>query len=284
MLNKIITVIIIAMLSSMIKNTYGQEMNGQESANRTSRKEFQSAGNISGSNKSVRKPSQKSSRDIPSMLSKWDTLDYKFYFVKEGDCLWKIAGIFKNSFLWPVIFEANKGTIADPEKIFPHQKIKIPGVILSAMNDTSVVNNYDLADPDTLSPEKKPDELGNVSEDKSILPSTREFLNIDGIIVDETITKIGRDFYEMFYNNWEAPEGAKNYSIFISERPQPRLMTLISIRINDYEIFQEFLHPRYNIIEENVSAALEQCTAFLQDYEEIVNELEAHELKGSGIY
>ncbi|MGE5499932.1 MAG: CsgE family curli-type amyloid fiber assembly protein [Syntrophothermus sp.] len=270
----------------MMENIHSQELAGRESGNRKSRKELQLRENVSGSGKSLNSLYKRDKHygDYSSLLRNWDTLDYKFYFVKEGDCLWKIAGIFRNSFLWPVIFEANKAIIADPQKIFPHQRIKIPGVILSMLNDTSIVGNYDLADPDTLSPEKKPDELGNVSEDKSILPATSDFLNIDGIIVDETITKIGRDFYEMFYNNWEAPEGAKSYSIFISEKPQPRLMTLITIRINDYEIFQEFLHPRYNIIEENVSAALEQCTAFLQDYEEIVKELEAHELKGSGIY
>src|SRR5688572_20477127 len=42
---------------------------------------------------------------------------------------------------------------------------------------------------------------------------------IDGIVVDETLTKTGRDFYDVFYSNWEAPPKVNNYSVTITERP-----------------------------------------------------------------
>ena len=44
-------------------------------------------------------------------------------------------------------------------------------------------------------------------------------LNIDGLLVDDTKTKSGKDFYDLFYQQWEAPAGAKNYTIFIIEKP-----------------------------------------------------------------
>lgn len=57
------------------------------------------------------------------------------YIVKlrpeNRDCLWKISGYMYNSrtWLWPVIWRANKFQIQDPDLIYPGQKLKIPPVI-----------------------------------------------------------------------------------------------------------------------------------------------------------
>lgn len=49
------------------------------------------------------------------------------YTIKSGDTLSKIAKqYYGNANEWRRIYEANKGVIADPDKIFPGQKIVIP--------------------------------------------------------------------------------------------------------------------------------------------------------------
>ena len=49
------------------------------------------------------------------------------YEVKSGDSLSKIAKrVYGNASDWKRIFEANRDTIKDPDKIFPGQKLKIP--------------------------------------------------------------------------------------------------------------------------------------------------------------
>jgi len=51
------------------------------------------------------------------------------YVVKKGDCLWSIAkmkGIYNDPFLWPVIYDANKNKIKNPNLIYPGQKLVIP--------------------------------------------------------------------------------------------------------------------------------------------------------------
>jgi len=49
------------------------------------------------------------------------------YEVQPGDSLSKIAKReYGNANAWNKIFEANKDTIKDPDKIFPGQKLKIP--------------------------------------------------------------------------------------------------------------------------------------------------------------
>jgi len=62
------------------------------------------------------------------------------YAVKKGDCLWTIAGkkiVYNDPFLWPVIYEANKGKIKTANLIYPGQQLKIPrsGVSMDAIKD-----------------------------------------------------------------------------------------------------------------------------------------------------
>lgn len=50
-----------------------------------------------------------------------------FYTVKSGDTLGKIAKEFYgNAAKYPVIFEANKPMLSDPDKIYPGQSLRIP--------------------------------------------------------------------------------------------------------------------------------------------------------------
>lgn len=52
---------------------------------------------------------------------------YESYEVKPGDSLSKIAkSVYGKASDWKRIFEANRDTIKDPDKIFPGQKLKIP--------------------------------------------------------------------------------------------------------------------------------------------------------------
>ena len=62
-------------------------------------------------------------------------------------------------------------------------------------------------------------------------------VEIDGLVVDETLTKVGHDFYDAFYSNWVAPVGAKDYTLFIKETPPRMNRFTISIYVNDDEVF-----------------------------------------------
>ncbi|MBK7407833.1 MAG: peptidoglycan-binding protein LysM [Saprospirales bacterium] len=50
-----------------------------------------------------------------------------FYEVQKGDTLSKIAKAqYGNAMKYPVIFEANKPMLTDPDKIYPGQMLRIP--------------------------------------------------------------------------------------------------------------------------------------------------------------
>ena len=52
-----------------------------------------------------------------------------FYTVKSGDSLSKIAKAhYGNAMKYPVIFEANKPMLTDPDKIYPGQVLRIPAL------------------------------------------------------------------------------------------------------------------------------------------------------------
>ncbi|WP_159520876.1 CsgE family curli-type amyloid fiber assembly protein [Sunxiuqinia indica] len=109
-------------------------------------------------------------------------------------------------------------------------------------------------------------------------------IEIDGLLVDDTKTKIGRDFYDMFYSNWEAPANAKNYTITVKEKPFRMTSTFIEISINDNLVFQSVLQPRQNIVENLSQQAIVQTYNYLLNYEEIMKQLNGEDQAGTGIY
>ena len=66
--------------------------------------------------------------DVKSGASSTAGVESVTYEVKPGDSLSKIAKQFYGSGNdWKRIFEANTDILKDPNKIFPGQKLKIPG-------------------------------------------------------------------------------------------------------------------------------------------------------------
>jgi LysM repeat protein len=51
------------------------------------------------------------------------------HVVKKGECLWWIAeyeDIYNDPFMWPLIYNANKDQIKNPDLIYPGQEFSIP--------------------------------------------------------------------------------------------------------------------------------------------------------------
>lgn len=108
-------------------------------------------------------------------------------------------------------------------------------------------------------------------------------MEITGLVMDETITKLGRDFYDLFFTNWNSFSD-EDYIIKIIEKPAPGTRTLVSIEINDNMIFQQFLQPKYNYIEALADYAVNVSTEYLQNYTELQKQLNNADLQGEGIY
>ena len=75
----------------------------------------------------VQKPPQRPS--LPETFEAKNAVAPKTYVVVKGDCLWNIARKFygnNKGSSWPIIYDANKGKIKNPNLIFPGQEFIIP--------------------------------------------------------------------------------------------------------------------------------------------------------------
>ncbi len=101
-------------------------------------------------------------------------------------------------------------------------------------------------------------------EEEQAASERQMFVEVDGMIHDETRSKIGRDFYDIFYARWQSPPDASNYSIRITEQPAPNLGTIIAVQVNNTETFRGRLQPRHDAIEEASQFAVRRTYMFLQ--------------------
>jgi len=109
-------------------------------------------------------------------------------------------------------------------------------------------------------------------------------IEIEGIIVDATQTKIGKDFYDLFYQQWSQVDNLPYQSITISEKALPQLGSQVTVQIEDQLIFQQVIQPRYEVIEQMVSYAVQRAYQYVINYDEMQKQLQGEDLKGTGIY
>ena len=90
-------------------------------------------------------------------------------------------------------------------------------------------------------------------------------LEIDGLVVDETQSRIGHEFFDLFHARWRAPRGAQGFTLVVQEQPLPNLGTRVTVRVNDDVVYQAHLQPRYEVLEESaLQAAYYAFQAVLQ--------------------
>lgn len=83
-------------------------------------------------------------------------------------------------------------------------------------------------------------------------------LGIGQLVVDETVSRTGSYFYDVFYRLWRPPPDARFVSVALSEQPLPGQGTLIAVRLDGELVFQARLSPR----EEDAESLARQAVSF----------------------
>lgn len=109
-------------------------------------------------------------------------------------------------------------------------------------------------------------------------------LEIDGLLIDETRTKAGHDFYDLLFSAWEGPAEAKNYMIRISEKPFRANMTMLEVYVNDELVVNTVLQPRRDLIVELAEGITRSLEEYLVNYSLIILQIENEDQSGTGIY
>lgn len=111
-----------------------------------------------------------------------------------------------------------------------------------------------------------------------------EMMVIDGLVIDETVTKVGRDFYELYFRDWEPPANISGYTIFIAEKPARARATIIAISINDEPVYSATLQPRYDYLVTLAEQAQIACGNYLRHLAENRQRLSSEDQLGNGIF
>lgn len=134
----------------------------------------------------------------------------------------------------------------------------------SSADSSEVVNEEEMAAFreafNSLMEEKKSEEQKRSNNTEQAM--SRE---LDGMVHDETRSKFGRDFYDIFYRHWQSPPEASNYSIRIMEQPAPSLGSIIIVKVNDDETFKVRLQPKYDFVEDASKYAVRTTYAYIRD-------------------
>lgn len=99
-------------------------------------------------------------------------------------------------------------------------------------------------------------------------------IEIGGLIVDQTISRVGQIFYEELINGWEVPD--QSVTITIYERPDIRSGNLVWIEVNSEIVFQDRVGSRPTGIEEKAQVARETIESYLQQNKEALRGLEVY--------
>lgn len=109
-------------------------------------------------------------------------------------------------------------------------------------------------------------------------------LEFDGLVLDQTRTRIGREFYELFYAKWAGTAIPSGSDILLEEQPVRGLFGFLEIKVNDTVVAAYRLQPGAEWMETAVQEATQRVGQYLQQLEQIQQDLENQDQAGSGIY
>jgi len=213
------------------------------------------------------------------------------YEVKQGDTLYGIAAEFGNFMWWVEIYKANEEKIENPNLIFPGQEFEIPSFIVQAFKVPLTMDDVDRVlamDNKFRHQEKKAknekklkkfrkafDKLVEKKERKKEESEVDDYegLGLGGLILDETRSKMGSNFYSVFYKHWEDPKNTQNFTITVSEQPMPSRGTMVQVEIDNQLVFRNRLEPRYYKTEQAAKQAVKVSQRRLKQMQATQNEL-----------
>lgn len=201
--------------------------------------------------------------------------------VEPGDYLSLIAQrMFQNTDYWEKIYALNKDAIRDPDTIYPGQKLKVPVPKNSSEADEGSVHTENKSDTTATNQQmlekfreafnkvvenNKSDSSETESEvDKPEPDNSYQPLNAGGMVLDESRSKMGSDFYDIFYSNWQSPGDKFSFTITISERPTRSRGTVVMVQLDGQNVFQNRLQPKYAKIEQAANRAIQICQRYLK--------------------
>ncbi|MGB7842578.1 MAG: CsgE family curli-type amyloid fiber assembly protein [Salinimicrobium sp.] len=94
---------------------------------------------------------------------------------------------------------------------------------------------------------------------------------LNGLVIENTLTKAGRDFYRYFYSEFYNREIVTPYNITIDEEPSRGRMTRISVSVGDQLVMRFFARPKKEYLKQMAMVSLQRSLAHLQKLQQQAN-------------
>tara|TARA_R110002049_G_scaffold97411_4_gene237480 strand:- start:1542 stop:2216 length:675 start_codon:yes stop_codon:yes gene_type:complete len=85
---------------------------------------------------------------------------------------------------------------------------------------------------------------------------------IRGIVVEDVITKVGKDFYDYFYQNYSTSGTQHSFIINIKEKPYFGRSSIITVEVNDNRIHEFMSKPDEEFLKSSVKISLQKINQF----------------------
>lgn len=97
-------------------------------------------------------------------------------------------------------------------------------------------------------------------------------LMLKGMVVDESKTKFGKDFYDEFYSTYNQVPEKFNFIILISEQPYRAQTSIIQVKANQDVLYEFFTNPDEEYRKQQVSIALQKVAKYAATKDQIKQE------------
>lgn len=109
-------------------------------------------------------------------------------------------------------------------------------------------------------------------------------LDLGGLVLDQTKTVWGQQFFQLFTHQWQAQNVTGDFIIVIEEAPFRGRTTLAKVKLNDDYILTRTLQAKYDYLEELANLAVQVALGRIQQMRQVQQDIRGEDLSGSGIY
>ena len=105
-------------------------------------------------------------------------------------------------------------------------------------------------------------------------PALPQEFQIEGLVTDQTISRVGHLFYDNLVEGWEVPKDAG--IITVHERPDIFAGNIVWVEVDEVIVFQDRMGTRTSGIEEKADLARQLIKKYIQLQKESLQELEVY--------
>lgn len=132
-------------------------------------------------------------------------------------------------------------------------------VVTSSENEAGLNIKLSKEREDEIEEEKKSQDQDTSSKDGVLL---------EGLVIQKTLTKSGRDFYRYFYSEYYNRQIKTTKNILIEEVPGQRRSTRISVKVEGELVWQFFARPKKEFLKEMAITSLQRSLRYIQQLQQ----------------